>query len=285
MPLIEARKHRLTVHLPPEPVTIAADPVRLSQVLGNLLNNAAKYTEEGGRVSLSCERTANEVVLRVRDSGVGIPREKLTSVFDLFTQLDRSLDRSQGGLGVGLTLVRQLVEMHGGRVEARSDGPNQGSEFVVCLPIRAATEPPAAPAGGDINGAQVTHRRVLVVDDNVDAAESLALLLRLWGHDTRVAHDGASALAAGRNFGAEVAFLDIGLPGIDGYEVARRLRAMSGGNKIIFVALSGYSQEQDFCRSQEAGFVRHLVKPVDPTALQEFLESIDQCGDLLKFPA
>jgi two-component system CheB/CheR fusion protein len=210
--------------------------------------------------------------VRVRDTGVGIPAEMLPRVFDLFTQVDRSLDRSQGGLGIGLTLVRRLVEMHGGTVHAVSAGPGQGSEFIVRLPLLAGApagtggparaEPPPPPPAG---------RRVLVVDDNADAAQSLALLLELGGHDVRVVHDGLAALKTAEPFRPEVVFLDIGLPEMDGYEVARRLRKLPGTEKALLLALTGYGQEGDRRRSREAGFDRHLVKPVDPEVLRALL--------------
>ena len=267
-PLIEARRHDLHVTLPDESLHVEGDPVRLAQVLGNLLNNAAKYTEEGGRITLAVEQTNGEAVLRVRDTGVGIPPEMLRSVFDLFTQVDRSLDRSQGGLGIGLTLVQRLVEMHGGRVQAYSAGPNQGSEFVVFLPLLGHEPVQKASVNGTATAPAGCPRcRVLVVDDNADAAESLALLLQFAGHDVRVCHEGAAALAEAETFQPEVVLLDIGLPGMDGYEVARRLRAQPDLDKTLLVALTGYGQAEDLCRSRDAGFDRHLVKPADPEVL------------------
>jgi signal transduction histidine kinase/DNA-binding response OmpR family regulator len=268
-PMIEARGHELTVVLPEEPLCVKGDLVRLAQVVGNLLNNAAKYTEEGGRIWLTAVRDGGEVVLRVRDTGVGIPRDMLTTVFDLFTQAERSLDRAHGGLGIGLTLVRQLVELHGGRVQAFSPGPNQGSEFVVGLPALALaveSEGPAAEPQVPLLG---PRRRVLVVDDNQDAAESLALLLRLAGHDVHVCHDGPAAVAAAVELVPEVVLLDIGLPGMDGFEVARRLRAHPALARTLLVAVTGYGQSQDLDRSREVGFDHHLVKPVDPDTLVE----------------
>jgi signal transduction histidine kinase len=276
-PVIEARRHHLEVHLPPYPVWVEGDLTRLAQVVLNLLNNAAKYTEEGGRITLTVEAPPpgeghpGEVVLRVRDTGVGIPAEMLPKVFDLFTQADRTLDRAQGGLGIGLTLVRRLVEMHGGRVRAYSEGPGKGTEMVVRLPARRAPEVPANGDDGEAPAPAVQPRRILVVDDNRDSAHSLATLLRLFGNEVQAAHDGASALAAAERFRPEVAILDIGLPGMDGYELARRLRQLPGLGSLRLAALTGYGSEEDRRRSRDAGFDDHLVKPVEMESLQAFL--------------
>jgi PAS domain S-box-containing protein len=273
-PVIESRGQELTVRLPPEPVRLEADPVRLAQVVGNLLNDSAKFTAGAGRIELTAAREGEEVVVRVRDTGVGIPTDLLPQVFDAFVQADRSLDRSQGGLGIGLTLVRRLVELHGGRVEAHSAGPGRGSEFVVRLP---ALPPQAAGAraGAGGRGAEaapaVPRRRVLVVDDNANTADSLALLLRLAGHDVRVAHDGSSALEAARAERPDAVFLDLGMPGMDGYEVARRLRQESGLEGVRLVALTGWGKDEDRRRTREAGFDQHLVKPADLPAVQAVL--------------
>jgi signal transduction histidine kinase len=269
-PLIDARRHRLIYEGPAAPVRVQADPVRLTQVIGNLLNNAAKYTDEGGRISLTIGREQADAVVRVRDTGVGISAEMLHRVFDLFTQADRTLDRAQGGLGIGLTLVRSLVELHGGSVQALSGGLGAGSEFVVRLPALTAEEESGGPASPEM-AAPVTPRRVLVVDDNVDNAESLALLLRLGGHEARTAQTGPGAIAAASEFRPEVVLLDIGLPGMDGYEVARRLREGTGGKTLLLVAQTGYGQEDDRCRSRQAGFDAHLVKPIDPGTLLTLL--------------
>jgi signal transduction histidine kinase/DNA-binding response OmpR family regulator len=274
-PLIDARKHELTVTLPPEPLRVRGDPVRLAQVLANLLNNAAKYTEEGGRISLTAQREEGEVVLRVADTGMGIPADMLLSIFELFTQVDRSLDRAQGGLGIGLTLAHKLVEMHGGRVQAFSAGPNQGSEFVVRLPL-LIEEPLPAPANngaGKLAGKQ-RRCRVLIVDDNMDGARSLAMLLDLIGHEVRTCYDGPSALVEVEEFLPEVVLLDIGLPGMDGFEVARRLREQPANSQTLLVALTGYGQAEDVRRSREAGFNHHLVKPADPEALMGLFASV-----------
>jgi CheY-like chemotaxis protein len=248
--------------------------VRLAQVLGNLLNNAAKYTEDGGKIWLTVAREADEVALRVRDTGIGIPPEMLSSVFELFTQLENSLDRSQGGLGIGLTLVRRLVEMHGGRVQVFSAGANQGSEFTVSLPVLSEEHARPAPINGAANGAAGGRCKVLVVDDNLDAADSLALLLRVEGHEVQVCHDGGEALATIAKFQPEVVLLDIGLPGMDGYEVARRLRTHPATESALLVALTGYGQEEDIRRSRAAGFDHHFVKPADVGALTTLFASV-----------
>jgi signal transduction histidine kinase/DNA-binding response OmpR family regulator len=267
-PLLEAFRHELCVTLPPDPIYVEADLARLAQVLANLLNNAAKYTPEGGKVALAVSRDGDEAVFAVRDSGIGIPPEMLANIFDLFTQVDRSLDRSQGGLGIGLTLVRRLVELHGGTVRATSAGLQQGSEFTVRLPAVAGV--PGLEASR--NGAGTTARhgrclRMLVVDDNADAADSLAICLRLTGHEIRVAYDGATALNLATEFVPEVVLLDIGLPEMDGYEIARRIRADERLGRPVLIAVTGYGQETDRARTREAGFDYHLVKPVDPEIL------------------
>jgi signal transduction histidine kinase/DNA-binding response OmpR family regulator len=261
-PLIDERRHKLSVTPPPRPLWVEGDLVRLAQVLANLLNNAAKYTEPGGRIWLTVGEDDSQAVLRVRDSGMGIPADMLGSIFELFTQVDPSLDRSHGGLGIGLTLAKQLVELHGGRVEAHSEGRNRGSEFLVRLPLTAAPidcigQPVDMPAHA------AATLRILVVDDNVDSAQSLHLLLGIHGHQTRVAHSGGDALASAADFEPHVVLLDIGLPGMDGYEVARRLRALPGGERMILVATTGYGHSEDRRRSRAATFDCHLVKPID----------------------
>jgi CheY-like chemotaxis protein len=270
-PLIESCGHELTVAVPPEPVHMDADPNRLAQVFLNLLNNSAKYTPQGGHVWLVAERQGGEAVVRVRDTGVGIAAEMLPRVFELFTQVEGSLERSHGGLGIGLSLVRRLVEMHGGTVEARSEGLGKGSEFVVRLPAlaRPADEQPPAP-GNDAEAAAPT-RRILVVDDNRDSALSLAMMLSLMGNETRTAHDGPEGLEAAAAFRPDVLLLDIGLPKMNGYDVCRRLRDQPWGKSIVIVALTGWGQEEDRRRSREAGFDHHLVKPVDPPVLEALL--------------
>jgi signal transduction histidine kinase/CheY-like chemotaxis protein len=269
-PLIDQRKHTLHVALPPGPLQAVLDPVRFAQVLANLLNNAAKYTEEGGTIWLNVERPGDELLFRVRDTGIGIQPELLPQVFDLFIQADQSLDRSQGGLGIGLTLVRCLVELHGGSVQAFSPGPNQGSEFVVRLPVRS--EAPPSGNGAAAPPTASSSFRVLIVDDNVDAAESLALVLQAMGQVVRTAYDGVRALETVERFGPDVVLLDIGLPGMSGYEVAREMRRR-GLSDVLLVALTGYGQQEDQNRAREAGFDHHLIKPTDVTRLPELFAS------------
>jgi PAS domain S-box-containing protein len=270
-PLIEAAAHRLTVSLPPEPVALDADPVRLAQVFANLLTNAAKYTDRGGHIRLTAERRGGEVIVSVRDTGIGIAAEHLPRLFEMFSQVRTALERSQGGLGIGLSLVKGLVEMHGGSVGARSDGPGQGSEFSVRLPLLSPLSlvPGPLPPGTRDQGRGT--RRVLVADDNRDAADSLALMLRLAGHEVHTAHDGQEAVEAAAWFRPEVALLDIGMPRLNGYEACRRIREQPGGRQIVLVAVTGWGQEEDRRRASEAGFDRHLTKPVDPADLERVL--------------
>ncbi len=271
-PLIEARGHEFTMDLPPESLPVEGDAVRLAQVIANLLNNAAKYTEPGGRIRLSAGREGGEIVLRVRDTGVGIAPDVLPHVFDLFVQEAHPSNLSQGGLGIGLTLVKRLVEMHGGRVEAHSEGAGKGSEFVVRLPAAEATPP--GPEPGPTTGGSAAGRRILVVDDNADSADSLAELLQFWGHEVRTAHSGAEALDAARDFRPDAVLLDLGMPDMNGYEAARLLRDRAGLNGTAFIALTGYGQDAERRRSAEAGFQAHLVKPVDPEELRKLLAGL-----------
>jgi PAS domain S-box-containing protein len=275
-PLIDARRHRLEMRLPDGPLPVDGDPMRLAQVVWNLLNNAAKYTPEGGRIALTVEAAGGEAVVRVRDTGMGIPADMLARVFDLFTQVDRTLDRAEGGLGIGLTLVRRLTEMHGGTVAAHSAGPGQGSEFVVRLPLAAGApaEAPVAGAPAVPPGPAPRGRRILLVDDNRDSADSLAMLLQLLGHDVRTAYDGRQALVVAGAYQPDLVLLDIGLPGLNGYEVAAQLRAMFGTGRMVLVALTGYGSQEDRRQTREAGFDDHLVKPVDLDALRELLASL-----------
>ncbi|MEO6193434.1 MAG: PAS domain S-box protein [Thermoanaerobaculia bacterium] len=268
-PLIDSREHTLEVLLPDEPLRLEGDLTRLSQVLLNLLNNAAKFTPKGGHIRLTVEKDGAMAAIRVHDTGVGISADLLPNVFDLFTQGDRSLDRTEGGLGIGLTMVYRLVKLHGGSVEVRSEGSGLGSEFVVRLPLLAipALERQPQPAKNRPAGS----RRVLVVDDNRDATETLELLLQLWGHEVQSALNGPEALALAVEFRPEIILLDIGLPGMSGYEVARQLRQLPGFRDVFIVAVTGYGQESDRLHSQEAGFGHHLVKPVQPEVLQELI--------------
>jgi PAS domain S-box-containing protein len=275
-PLVEAQGHELTVLLPVESLPLDADPVRLSQVIGNLLTNAAKYTEPGGCISLSAAADGDAAVLRVRDTGIGIAPAMLPRVFELFVQVDHASTRAQGGLGIGLTLVKNLVEMHNGTVDARSEGLGKGSEFVVRLPLaergleqapggKAAVQDPAPPWSG---------LRVLVADDNQDAADSLAILLRMRGHEVRVAYSGMAVLEITKTYTPDVVFLDIGMPALDGYEVARRLRQTPSLEKTVLVALTGWGQREDRRRTAEAGFDHHLVKPPEPAAVEGILAGL-----------
>lgn len=269
---IEAAGQELVVTAPEEEVWLEADPVRLVQVIENLLGNASKYSDTGGRIELGAEQRGSAVILRVRDQGVGIEADLLPRVFDLFTQARRSLDRAQGGLGIGLTLVKNLVALHGGTVSARSDGPGCGSEFIVSLPVAGQRAASRDRPSKRIEVVRGVSRRVLIVDDNVAAARLLHVLLsRIGDHEIRIAHDGPSAIEETRSFGPEIILLDIGLPGIDGYEVARRLREDPGIERPFLVALTGYGQEEDRRRSKEAGFDEHLVKPPDLDAIRRVL--------------
>jgi len=276
MPLIEAARHRLQVTLPDTCLGIDADVTRIAQVVSNLLNNAAKYTPAGGRIDLSLHEDAGMAVITVTDSGVGIPADSLVSVFDMFKQVDRHMERAQGGLGIGLSLVRRLVEMHGGAVSASSAGAGRGSTFEVRLPLalgdgaleRRATQRSSADAS------PLAGLRVLVVDDNVDAALTLSMILEASGHTTRVAHDGLAALAVAKQFLPQVAFLDIGMPGLNGYETASAMRRTEGLENTALVALTGWGTESDRMRSSNAGFDHHLTKPAQLKAVQELLAGL-----------
>ena len=267
--LIEQRKHELSVSLPAEPVWLQGDSTRMEQVVVNLLNNAAKYTDEGGRIWITVEQEGGEVVVRVWDTGVGIAPELLPRIFDLFTQADRTLDRSQGGLGIGLSLVQKLVELHGGTVEAHSAGLGQGSEFIVRLPALSSEGESVIARTETANPAQTS--RVLVVDDNMDAADMLVMMLQIFGHDVRAAYTGQTALATAIEYHPDVVLLDIGLPDMNGYEVARHLRQHPQTKDARLIAMTGYGQDADRQRSEEAGCECHLVKPVDPQELQDLL--------------
>ncbi len=272
-PLIAAADHQLAITIPQEPIPLFGDAVRLSQLFANLLNNAAKYTDHGGQIWLTARQEGDEVVVSVRDNGVGIAAPMLPKVFEMFVQADRSANRSQGGLGIGLTLVKRLAELHEGTVSVRSEGPGQGSEFVVRLPVAHVRERDAGQSSVRQAVTAALQRRVLVVDDNKDAATSLGMLLRFLGTDVQVAHDGATALALIENYRPDVVLLDIGMPGMDGFEVARRVRERADFNNIMLIALTGWGQAHDRDRTRSSGFDHHLVKPADITVLQSLLAS------------
>ncbi|HSV34143.1 MAG TPA: ATP-binding protein, partial [Ramlibacter sp.] len=271
-PAIEGRGHALRMEISPG-IELMADATRLAQTLGNLLNNAAKYTPPAGQIHLKAWQEDGEAVIEIRDSGVGIPPEMLTKVFTLFTQVGRTLDRSQGGLGIGLYLVRSLVELHGGTVTAASDGPGRGSVFRVRIPCLPPSENPAALDDGDAPGGELTREglKVLVVDDNIDAAETLATVLEMTGRRTRTVHEGQQVLGAARDFEPDIVLLDIGLPGMSGYDVARQLRADPRFSRTVLMAVTGWGSEEDRRRSRAAGFDEHLTKPVDLAALEPLL--------------
>ena len=285
-PLLVDHRHELSIDLPDDPLLVRGDGVRLAQVVANLLNNAAKYTEAGGHITVSAQRDGAQAIIKVIDNGIGIPANMLDRVFEMFTQVASPGDRSQGGLGIGLTLVKRLIEMHDGQIEARSEGPGRGSEFIIRLPLAIdqldehaapACEPAAQgeslmPPEHALDHA-LEHRRILIVDDNVDAAESLSRLLRLQEHEVLVAHDGPSALTAAERMKPDIVLLDIGLPKMDGLEVARRLRHRSNGAPPLLVATTGFGQAEDRRRIAAAGFDHHLVKPLDPHVLQTLVRT------------
>jgi PAS domain S-box-containing protein len=272
-PLIEDMAHKLTVSVPEQTLIVTADLTRLAQVFVNLLNNAAKYSEPGSHIWLTVERQGSDVVVSVKDAGIGIDSEQLPRIFDMFTQIDGSLEKSRGGLGIGLTLVKRLVEMHGGRIEAKSDGPGRGSEFLVRLPVVEASAPegtndPAMPAPIE------SALRILIVDDNQDGANSLTMMLKIMGNDTRTAYDGLQGVEMAEQFRPDVVLLDIGLPRLNGYEACRRIRNQAWGISTILIAMTGWGQDEDRRRSHQAGFDHHLVKPVDPKSLMELLAEL-----------
>lgn len=277
-PLVESAGHELKIELPEQPVYLHADAVRLAQVFSNLLNNSCKFTEPGGRLQLSAVRQGEEVVVSIKDNGVGIPPDKLESIFGMFSQIGGALERTKGGLGIGLTLVKTLVELHGGHIEARSEGLKKGSEFIVTLPIVSSpvgglpvADEQAGSAASPATETAAERRRVLVVDDNRDSAESLAMLLRLAGNETHTAYDGREALTVAGKVRPDVLLLDIGLPELNGYDVCRRIREQPWGQSVLMVALTGWGQEEDRRKSREAGFNDHLVKPVEHAALMKVL--------------
>jgi PAS domain S-box-containing protein len=274
-PALEAAGQELTVALPPEPVYLEADLTRLAQAFGNLLNNSAKYMERGGRVWLAATRQADEVIVTIRDTGIGIPADALPTIFDLFSQVDRSLERSAGGLGIGLALVKGLVEMHGGTVEAASPGQGRGSTFTVRLPVlpSRAEQSTATPAEEWLDSSG-SKRRVLVVDDNFDSAASMAMMLQLLGNEVRTAHDGEEAVELAEQLNPQLVLMDLGMPKLNGFEATRRIRDQPWGREMVIIALTGWGQEADRAQSKEAGCNGHLVKPVDLAALEKTLAEL-----------
>jgi signal transduction histidine kinase/ActR/RegA family two-component response regulator len=275
-PLIEAHGHHLHLDLPGEPAYVEGDPTRLAQVFANLLNNAAKYTQSGGNIRLRCGIEGQQVVVAIKDDGIGIDPAVLPYVFEMFAQADRSLDRPNAGLGVGLTLARRLVELHGGTLDAKSKGLGHGSEFTVRLPLAAAA--PAQPrvsAAPESKGHASEARRVLLVDDNIDFSTSLAALLRALGHEVRVAESGAEGLRAAEEFRPQYVFLDIGMPGMNGYDLAHALRRLPNGHALVLTAVTGWGQEKDRQRAREAGIDHHLTKPVEVDSIRAILEATE----------
>jgi two-component system CheB/CheR fusion protein len=274
-PYFESRQQELTVKLPQQPIYLDADPTRVAQIAGNLLSNASKFTEKRGRVALTVETDDSQAVMRVEDSGIGIATEQLPRIFDMFVQVDTSLERTQSGLGIGLTLVKQLVEMHGGTIEAHSGGLGKGSDFVVRLPMSAEPAPTAPSAPSEVDQAVApVRRRVLVVDDNPDAANRLALWLEMQGHEVHTAHDGVEAVEAAATLQPDVILLDVGLPKLNGYEAGRRIRQQRRDKGLFLIALTGWGQEEDKRRSKEAGFDLHLVKPISLPTLEKLLDDV-----------
>jgi signal transduction histidine kinase len=272
-PAVEEAGHELTVSLPRRPVYLDADLTRLAQVFANLLTNSAKYTPRGGKIWLAAERRGGEVAVSVRDTGIGIPADSLPAIFDMFSQVDRSIERSTGGLGIGLALVKGLVEMHGGTVTAESDGDGRGSTFTVTMPVLAGDAEPAA-AAPPADAPRGPGRRVLVADDNRDGAESLAMMLRLLGHEVRTANDGVAAVESAERFRPDAILMDLGMPRVNGLEATRRIRGQPWGKSIRIVALTGWGQETDRERSREAGCDGHLIKPVNLKDLETVLAAV-----------
>jgi signal transduction histidine kinase/ActR/RegA family two-component response regulator len=278
-PLIDSGGHQLSISLPPDPFIITGDQVRLIQAVANLLNNAAKYTDAGGQIWLTVGRDHDRVTISVRDSGIGIPKDMLPRVFDMFTQVESHAGRSHGGLGIGLTLVKSLIELHGGTVTAHSEGLDRGSEFVIKLPVQVEHTNNGKTRPVDQTSAGLTPRRVMVVDDNRDVAESMGMLLKLLGADVHVVYSGAEALQALDAYRPSVVLMDIGMPGIDGLEVARRIRQQPQFADLKLISLTGWGQEEDRLRSQSAGFDYHLVKPVSVNTLETLLADTEAIAD------
>ena len=273
-PLMGQMGHKLTVTLPEQPIIVDADMTRLAQVFLNLLNNAAKYSDRGGHIRLNVESQGSEVVVTVKDNGIGIDADKLPQVFEMFTQLGGTFERSQGGLGIGLTLVKRLVDMHGGSVEAKSDGPALGSEFVVRLPVVLEASQPQASRVADGPTATKPSLRILIVDDNRDGADSLSEMLKMMGNDTRTAYDGQQGVDLAGEYRPDVILLDIGLPKLNGYEACRLIREQLNGKRVVLIAMTGWGQDEDRRRSREAGFDHHMVKPLNPQSLVRMLSEL-----------
>jgi signal transduction histidine kinase/ActR/RegA family two-component response regulator len=274
-PLIEGAKHEFTIQIPQQPLYVQADATRLAQVFANLLNNSAKYTASGGHIWLTAELRGHDAVVVVRDTGIGVATDDLPRIFELFAQVAPLLERSKGGLGIGLSLAKGIVELHGGTIEATSAGVGKGSEFTVRLPILASLAG-TVDARNEEKSSRHAKRRIVVVDDLADAADSLAAMLAMMGHDTRTAYDGVEAVQAVAAFKPDVVFLDIGLPKMNGYDAARAIRSSPDGNRVTLVALTGWGQEQDRRRAADAGFDHHLTKPVDPQTVEELISRLDQ---------
>jgi signal transduction histidine kinase len=281
-PLIDAKNHRLQIEVPSAPVTLHVDPIRLSQVVSNLLTNAAKYMDPGGQITLGCRVEAAALQIFVRDTGIGLDPEMRTKIFDIFVQAEPAKERAQGGLGIGLALVKALVELHGGDVDVHSDGRDHGCHFRVKLPHSIVLEPHEAPGeGSDAGSRRGPARRILIADDNHDAAEALGMLLQMANHDVHIAGDGAAALELAERLKPHVAILDIGMPGLTGYEVAERIRAETWGRGMLLIAVTGWGQKSDKEKARSAGFDHHLTKPMDPTDLEQlFVASLPEADQV-----
>ena len=273
--LMKESRHAFTVYKPDLPIFIDADSTRIIQIISNLLTNAAKYTPEDGTISLRVFQDGDEAVLSVIDSGIGIPSEQLSNIFTMFSQLTPALERSQGGLGIGLALVHGLVTLHGGTIVAHSEGDGKGSEFIVRLPLSKSSEAVVSIVDDSL-AVDLTSKRILVIDDNIDAAESLAILLEITGHISRTAHDGMTGIELAAEFEPEIILLDIGLPDINGYEVARRIRQYAWGKNIVLIAATGWGQVKDKELAKDAGFDEHLTKPIDFQQLNSILQNVSQ---------
>jgi PAS domain S-box-containing protein len=273
-PFIDNARHRLDVRMPAQPLFLNADPNRLAQVIANVLSNAAKYTPNGGRIALAVEAEGPEAVIRVKDNGIGIPRDMQHRVFEMFVQIERPNESGYTGLGIGLTLVRQIVQMHGGSIEVASEGENRGTEFTVRMPLLFEPAPFEEPTPRTENATEAPARRILVVDDNRDAAETMSLILQLLGNDVRLAYDGLEAVLKAEQFRPAVVLMDIGMPRLNGYEAARRIREQPWGNGMTLVALTGWGQEEDKEKTRAAGFDHHLTKPAEPDVIRELLAKL-----------